>query len=62
MIIKAMRLQAWAPADWGSGGKSRPSPPPPPSTIKKSFFAILVSAFLLLFLHMGAFLLRFSHF
>ena len=27
MIIKAMRLQAWAPA---GGGKSKPSPPPPP--------------------------------
>ena len=26
MIIKATRLQAWAPA--GGGGKSRPSPPP----------------------------------
>ena len=27
MIIKATRLQAWAPAG-GGGGKSRPSPPP----------------------------------
>ena len=29
MIIKAMRLQAWAPGG-GWGGKSKPSPPPPP--------------------------------
>ena len=29
MIIKAMRLQAWAPAGGGGwGGKSKPSPPP----------------------------------
>ena len=28
MIIKATRLQAWAPAGGGGGGKSRPSPPP----------------------------------
>ena len=35
--------------------KSRPTPPPPQ---KKSFLAIL-GAFLLLFLHRGAFLLRF---
>ena len=49
MIIKAMRLQAWAPAG-GGGGKSKPSAP-----LKKR-------TFLLLFLHMGPFLLRFSHF
>ena len=57
MIIKATRLQAWAPAG-GGGGKSRPSPPPPS---KKIFWAIL-GAFLLLFLHMGAFLLLFFSF
>ena len=56
MIIKAMRLQAWAPA---GGGKSKPSPPPLEK--KRSSLAIL-GAFLLLFLHMGPFLLRFSHF
>ena len=46
VIIKATRLQAWAPA---GGGKSRPSPPYLDN--KKSILAIL-----------GAFLLRFSHF
>ena len=59
MIIKAMRLQAWALAGGGGGGgvgKSKLSPP-----LKKSSLAIL-GAFLLLFLHMGPFLLRFSHF
>ena len=40
-------------------GESRPSPPPP--SLEKSFWAIL-GAFLLVFLHMGAFLLRFSYF
>ena len=44
----------------GGGGKSRPSPPPP-SRIKKNFWAIL-ETFLLLFLLMGTFLLRFSDF
>ena len=46
------------------GGKSRTSPlppPPPPRKLKKRFWAIL-GAFLLLFLHMGAFLVRFSNF
>ena len=57
MIIKAARLQAWTLA---GEGKSRSSPPPPPNK-KKSFLTIL-GVFLLLFLHMGAFLLRFSHF
>ena len=42
-------------------GKSRPSPRPPPRKNKKKFLAIL-GAFLPLFLHMGAFLQRFSHF
>ena len=46
----------------GEGGKSRPLPPPPSLQNKTSFLAILVGAFLLLFLHMGTFLLRFSHF
>ena len=45
----------------GRARVSRRSPPPPPSKIKKSFLAIL-GDFLLLFLHMGFFLLRFSHF
>ena len=53
MNIKATRLQAWAPARVGRR-------PPPPSKINK--FWALLSAFLLLFLYMGAFLLRFSHF
>ena len=56
MIIKATRLQAWAPAG-GGGSKTRPSPRPPEKKIIR-----YVGAFLLLFLHMGAFLLRFSHF
>ena len=34
MIIKATRLQAWAPA--GGGGKSRPSPP-----LEKKFFGYI---------------------
>ena len=57
MIIKAMRLQAWAPA----GGGARVSRHPLPPLEKKSSLAIL-GAFLLLFLYMGPFLLRFSHF
>ena len=56
MIIKAMRLQTWAPA--GGGARVSRHPPPPQ---KNSSLAIL-GAFLLLFLHMGPFLLRFSHF
>ena len=51
MIIKAMRLQAWAPA--GEGGWARVSRHPPPSK-KRSSLAIL-GAFLLLFLYMGPF-------
>ena len=39
MIIKAMRLQAWAPA--GGGGKSKPSPPPP----QKKFFGYIGGLF-----------------
>ena len=60
VIIKATRLQAWAPA---GGGDARVGRRPLPSSLskKKSFLAIL-GAFLLLFLHMGTFLLRFSHF
>ena len=50
MIIKATRLQAL-----GGGGKSRPSPLP---LENKNFLAIL-RAFLLLFLQMEAFFLRF---
>ena len=52
MIIKATRLQAWAPA----GGRARVGHRPPPS---KNFFGAKLEAFLLLFLHMEAFLLRF---
>ena len=48
VIIKATRLQAWAPAGGGARVGRRP---PPPSKIRKKFLAIL-----------GAFLLRFSHF
>ena len=59
MIIKATRLQACMGARRG-GGKSKRSPPPPFEN-KKSFLAIL-GALLLLFLHTGNFLLRFSHF
>ena len=58
MIIKATRLQAWAPAEGGGGaivGR------PPPLEKKRSSLAIL-RVFLLLFLHMGPFLQRFSHF
>ena len=57
MIIKATRLQAWAPA----GGWARVGCRPPPLEKKYKKLAIL-GTFLLLFLHMGAFLLRFSHF
>ena len=58
-MIKATRLQAWAPA--GGEGVARVRRRPPPPLEKKIFWAIL-GAFLLLFFHMGAFLLRFSHF
>ena len=58
MIIKATRLQAWTLAGRG-GGKSRPSPPP---LEKKEILLAILGAFLLPFLYMGAFLLRFSHF
>ena len=47
VIIKATRLQAWAPAGGGATVGRRP-----PS--KKKFLSIL-GAFLLLFLHIGAF-------
>ena len=46
MIIKATRLQSWAPAGERGRVGRRPSP------LEKSFWAIL-GAFLLLFLHMG---------
>ena len=47
MIIKATRLQAWAPAGGGGGGKSRPSSPPFGNKIK--VFLAILWAFLLLF-------------
>ena len=59
MIIKATRLQAWAPA--GGGGKSRPWHPPPLENKKKVFLAIL-RAFFATFSSYGGFLARFSHF
>ena len=44
MIIKAMRLQAWAPAGGGGwGGKSKPSPPPPLE--KKKLFGYIGGLF-----------------
>ena len=58
VIIKTTRLQAWAPA---GGGGARVGRRPPPLQKKYKNFALLW-AFLLLFLHMKAFLLRFSHF
>ena len=57
MIIKAMRLQAWAPAGRGGGGKSKPSPP----SKKRSTLAIL-GAFLLLFFSYGALFATFFSF
>ena len=57
MIIKATRLQAWAPA-----GGARVGRRPPLLENKKNVFWAILGAFLLIFLHMGAFLLRFSHF
>ena len=42
-------------------GGARVGRPPPPRQ-KKEIFVALLGAFLLPFLHMGAFLLRFSHF
>ena len=39
MVIKATRLQAWAPA--GGGGKSRPSSSPPPSNFLNFFFCYI---------------------
>ena len=59
MIIKATRLQAWAPAGGGGGGARLGRCHPPEN--KKKILGY-VGALLLLFLHMGAFLLRFSHF
>ena len=56
MIIKATRLQAWAPA--GGGGKSRPSPPSPPPRRKK-FFGLYWGPFCYVFLILGAFWLLF---
>ena len=56
MIIKATRLQAWAPAE--EGGKSRPSPPHK----KKVFFSYIGGLFATFSSYMGAFLLPFSHF
>ena len=48
MIIKATRLQAWAPAGGGARVGRRP-PPPSPSKIKNKFLTIL-GGFLLFFL------------
>ena len=55
MNIKATRLQAWAPARVGR------RPPLPPSKTKKKFWGSIGGLFAT-FLHMGAYLLRFSHF
>ena len=43
MIIKATRLQAWAPAGGGGGGNSRPSPPP--SKIGNNFWGYIGGLF-----------------
>ena len=55
MIIKATRLQAWAPA----GGGAKAGRPPPP---RKKVLWLYWGPFGYFFLHMGPFLLRFSHF
>ena len=57
-MIKATRLQAWALA----GGGARVGRRPPPLENKNIIFLAILGAFLLLFLHIEAFLLRFSHF
>ena len=60
MIIKATRLQAWAPADWGSGGKSRPSPPPFDN--KKKFFCYIGQCFFATFSSYGGLFATFFSF
>ena len=64
MIIKATRLQAWAPTAGGGGGKSRPSPHPPSKM--KTFFWLYWGPFCYFFFiwepfhHVGAFFLLFT--
>ena len=64
VIIKATRLQAWAPAR--GGGKSKPSPPPLRLDKKKEVLWLYwrpfcyFFSFWRLFHHVGAFLLLFT--
>ena len=51
MIIKATRLQAWAPAGGGGGGKNRPSPP----SRKKKVFCLYWGRFCYFFFIWGPF-------
>ena len=53
VIIKATRLQAWAPAR--GGGKSKPSPPPPSASIKKKKFFGYIGGLFATFSHFGGF-------
>ena len=57
MIIKATRLQAWAPAEGVGSRVGRRHP-----LRKQEVFCLYWGLFCYFFLHMGAFLLRFSHF
>ena len=52
VIIKATRLQAWAPAG-GGGGKSRPSPPYLEN--KKKYFGYIGGLFATFFSFLGSF-------
>ena len=57
MIIKATRLQAWAPA--GGGGEQEQAVPPPP--LEKKFFGY-IGGVLATFSLYGALFVTFSHF
>ena len=60
MVIKATRLQAWAPA--GGGARVGRRPPPPPSSIFLYFFCYIGGLFATFSSYVGLFATFFSFF